>query len=100
MNREQEIKEEIKKVFLQVRPMLEGYKVVLFGSRAKGTARQYSDFDVGIIGDRNVSPKLYYTIDDLLDKIDTLYSIDWVDLNETTPQFRKEAMKYAELIYG
>ena len=43
--------------------------------------------------------KAAFTIEDLLESIETLYSIELVDLNRVSPSFRKEAMKTAEIIY-
>jgi len=99
MNREQAIKNEIKQVFQKISSDLVGYKIVLFGSRAAGTAKMRSDFDVGVCGQRALSRRVFYKIQDLLDDIDTLYSIDWVDLSETTEKFRNEAMKATEVLY-
>ena len=100
MNREQEVKKEIKLVFQQVGAELTGYQIVLFGSRASGTARERSDFDVGVWGQQCLPLKIFYKIQDLLDNIETLYSIDWLDFNETTEKFRSEAMKTIEVLYG
>jgi len=36
---------------------LDGYVVSLFGSRAAGTARPRSDFDIGLIGPEPITPK-------------------------------------------
>ena len=43
--------------------------------------------------------KAAFTIEDLLESIETLYSIELVDLNRVSLSFRKEAMKTAEIIY-
>jgi predicted nucleotidyltransferase len=44
--REQEIKEQIRRQVARAGRQLAGYRVFLFGSRACGTARPRSDFDV------------------------------------------------------
>lgn len=99
MNREQVIKLEIQEQLQKIGSDLEGYKVILFGSRASGRARSRSDFDVGIIGDHPIPLATFYRIDDILAAIDTLYTIDWVDLNRVTPAFRREAMRTMETLY-
>jgi predicted nucleotidyltransferase len=99
VNREQVIKLEIQEQLQKIGGDLEGYKVVLFGSRASGRARSRSDFDVGIIGDRPIPLATFYRIDDILAAIDTLYTIDWVDLNRVTPAFRREALRTTETLY-
>lgn len=60
-------------------------EVILFGSRAKGTAHEKSDFDLAVSG-----------VDDLeelreqIEEIPTLYSFDVVDLDTCTNRLLKE----------
>ena len=100
MTREQEILNEIRCQLDKVKTELTGFKVVLFGSRATGTAHERSDFDIGIYGKERVPVSTFYRISDLLDQVQTLYQIDWVDLHETTKPFRQEALKHAKVLYG
>ena len=94
------ITDEIRKVCVQMAGDLQGYRVVLFGSRAAGNARDRSDFDVGVLGDVPLPLKTFYEMEDLFDEIETLYRIDWVDLNRVSPEFRREALKKTEALYG
>ena len=80
-------------------PELRGYRVFLFGSRATGNARERSDFDVGILGDAPVPLQTFYRIDDLLENIETLYKIDFVDLNRAAPSLKREALKAVEPLF-
>ena len=98
-SREEAIKQLIKEQLRKAAFGLKGYKVFLFGSRATGTAKSRSDFDVGVYGKRPIPLKTFYSIEDLLESIETLYSIELVDLNRVSLSFRKEAMKTAEIIY-
>jgi predicted nucleotidyltransferase len=102
MTPEKRIKEEIRKVCALMEVDLCGYRVVLFGSRTAGTARDRSDFDVGVIGDGDTPLPLetFYKMEDLFDEIPTLYRIDWVDLNRVSPEFRCEALKQTEVLCG
>ena len=99
MNQEQAVKLKIQAQLKKVGRELAGYKVVLFGSRAAGRACPRSDFDVGIIGERPIALTTFYRIGDILEAIDTLYTIDWVDLNRVAPAFRNEAMTTMEVLY-
>lgn len=99
MTREETIKDLIKRQLRKVAPKLKGYRVVLFGSRVTGKAHDRSDFDVGIIGDRPISLRTFYEIEDLLESIETLYKIDLVDLNRAAPALRTEALKAVESLY-
>jgi predicted nucleotidyltransferase len=79
---------------------LEGYRIVLFGSRASRLHRERSDFDLGIYGDAPVPLHTFYKISDFLDRIPTLYRIDWVDLNRAAAAVQKNALANAKVIYG
>jgi predicted nucleotidyltransferase len=96
---EQSLESEIREVFQTMGTSLRGYKVILFGSRARGNADRTSDFDVGILGERPLDLKKFYKIADALEALPTLYSIDWVDLNRTSEKLRQQALKEGKVLY-
>jgi len=100
MTREATIKQLIKQEIIKVASDLRGYRVFLFGSRAIGNARERSDFDIGIIGDEPISLQTFYRIDDLLDSIETLYKIDFVDFNRAASSLKMEALKVVEPLFN
>ena len=70
-------------------------KVVLFGSRAKGTNSERSDIDIAVSGGNFLS--FAYDVDE---KINTLLEFDVVNLDKKLePNFRAEIEKYGVLIY-
>lgn len=81
--------------------------VVLFGSRAVGTAREKSDYDIGILfSDPKVlrSPEkrsvIYNTLYDLLSsKIQSRVNIDIVFLEGATGELRAHVMKHGKPIF-
>ena len=79
--------------------MLRGYRVLLFGSRARGDARERSDFDIGVIGDHPMSPDAYDCIESELEALPTLYRIDWVDLARVADAFRERALREGVTIH-
>lgn len=79
--------------------LLRDHRVVLFGSRATGTAKDRSDFDIGVDGDTPLGFSAFYAIADRLESIRTLYRIDWVDLCRTSDLFRSEALKNSRILY-
>ena len=55
-------------------------KVIIFGSRAKGNYKPYSDIDLAFIGDIDFDTKL-----EILEKIDDLllpYKVDFIDFDK------------------
>ena len=74
-------------------------RVVLFGSRAAGTNRPHSDYDVGIVGTEPLPLRAFYGMCDSLDTIRTLHRIDLVDLAKCSDVFRNNAMNRIEVLY-
>ncbi len=60
-------------------------EAILFGSRAKGTAHEKSDFDIAVSGARDIE-----ALKEQIEEIPTLYSFDIVDLEECTNELLKE----------
>ena len=70
-------------------------KVILFGSRAKGTALERSDIDIAVCGVEDIE-KLREELED----ITTLYTIDVVDMDECGDELLLEDIKqYGRKIY-
>jgi len=76
----------------------EDYKILLFGSWAKGTALDVSDIDIGILGRRKVPFGIMVEIFNKVEKIPTLRSIDIVDLMTKDEEYKKNILKYAKVL--
>lgn len=74
------------------------YKIVLFGSWAKGNALETSDIDIGILGKEKVAWSSMAKILEGVKNIHTLRSIDVVDLNSVDRSFKDNVMKYAKIL--
>jgi predicted nucleotidyltransferase len=98
VSREEEILLLIRECLSKFREPLAGYRVILFGSRAVGTARDRSDFDLGVFGATTLPLKRFYEIEDALEDLPTLYRIDWVDLNRASERFRETALSEGKVI--
>lgn len=70
------------------------YHLFIFGSRAQGTYRKYSDFDVAIDGPEKVPSHTMGKIRSELEDTDVPYVIDLVDLNQTSDGFKKSAYQF------
>ncbi len=68
------------------------HKLVLFGSWARGAARERSDVDIGILGPTSLPHATYVSIRDDVDAIPTLRHIDIVDLMAVGERFRARAI--------
>jgi len=68
------------------------YKIFIFGSRATGKARKFSDYDVGIIGEKPVEWKTLSLIDEVFEESDIPFKIDLVDFSLVSDKFKKTAL--------
>ena len=98
-DRASEVLSDIRGVLTASSALLRGHRVVLFGSRATGTAKDRSDFDIGVDGDTPLALSSFYAIADKLESLRTLYRVDWVDLCRTSDLFRSEALKNSRTLY-
>lgn len=80
------------------RHLPEKYKIYIFGSWAKGNALETSDLDIGILGDIAVDSGIMDKIIKETETIPTLRSIDVLDLQAKTADFRNGVLEYAKLI--
>lgn len=60
-------------------------EVILFGSRARQTAHERSDFDIAVSGVKDIEE-----LREQIEAIPTLYSFDLVDMEECQNQLLKE----------
>ncbi|KKU14337.1 hypothetical protein A3I34_00065 [Candidatus Jorgensenbacteria bacterium RIFCSPLOWO2_02_FULL_45_12] len=74
------------------------YKILLFGSQARGDDYPESDIDIGILGDSKISFEMFSRILHEKDGILTLRKIDIIDLNSVGESFKKEVLSYARRI--
>ncbi len=65
------------------------YPVWAFGSRAKFTAKPYSDLDLAIISDQPLSLQTYASLTSDFSESDLPWKVDIVDWATTKPAFKK-----------
>ncbi len=74
-------------------------KVYLFGSRARGTAKPYSDFDIAIEWKEKIHLSTMAKIREELDKLPTLKSFDLIDLKRVSGNFIETVRKTGVILY-
>lgn len=85
------IEKEIRKIIFQFLSPNE-YQVFIFGSRASGKARKYSDYDIGILGKKPVPLKVLGKIEEALEESDLPYKVEVVDFSLLPSGFKKVAL--------
>ncbi|MEK7130738.1 MAG: nucleotidyltransferase domain-containing protein [Patescibacteria group bacterium] len=68
------------------------YKVFVFGSRAAGKARKFSDYDIGVIGQKPLDFKKIALIKGEFEESDLPYRVDVVDFSTVSKNFKNIAM--------
>lgn len=68
---------------------LPGREAQLFGSRANGTAKPYSDIDLVIMGDELLPVTTMRILRDAFDDSDLPFQVDLVEWAGTSEEFRK-----------
>lgn len=88
----------IKSVILKHLSPLE-YEIFLFGSQATGKQKQWSDFDIGVIGKNNQSipAGVRYDIELELDRLNVPFIVDLVDFSTVEDAFKKVALQNRQL---
>ena len=74
-------------------------RVLLFGSRVGGQAGPRSDFDIAVDGPGPLDLHAFYAIAEGLDRMPTLYSVDWMDLNRVSSKVSDNARRKGRVIY-
>ncbi len=78
---------------------LQPRRILLFGSRARGTARPGSDIDLAVEGALPRSFREERKLKEKLDELAGLYSVDLVFLERTDEAFRRLVERTGKVLY-
>ncbi len=81
---------------LRSTPLSRKYNFVIFGSRARGDARKFSDIDIGIVGDEPASLADMGLLNEQFENSSLVYKVEVVDFQRTSGVFRRLANKEAQ----
>lgn len=68
-------------------------KVFIFGSRAIGDNRKFSDIDLGIISKRKLPYMLISDLEEAFEESDLPYKVEVVDFSTVSKRFKELALK-------
>lgn len=68
-------------------------KIILYGSRAKGNARRYSDIDIAILPKTPLPASFITHLKTKIEESTIPYSVDVVDLSQTDEVFRNKVLR-------
>ncbi len=95
MSREDEI---IQKTVDVLTKSLHPSRIVLFGSRAKGTAHHGSDFDFALDMSRPAA-SINRHIQEKIEQFSGLYGVDLIFLNDVSQDFREIVLTTGKTVY-
>lgn len=68
-------------------------RLFVFGSRVNGRNRKYSDIDLGLISETEISPLLRLNLEEEFDNSNIPFRVDVVDFSKVTDNFKEVALK-------
>lgn len=88
---QQQIENDIKKIiFKYLSPR--DYQIFIYGSRATGRARKWSDYDIGVIGGQPIPTMKKVAIEDELESSNIPVNVDVVDFHHVSDRFKNLAL--------
>ena len=70
-----------------------------FGSRVTGTAKDYSDLDLVVLGKDKLPQKQFHQLQEAFQESELPIRIDVLDWHRITPEFRKNIKKNYEVLF-
>lgn len=68
------------------------HQLFIFGSRANGKAKKFSDYDIGILAKKPVPDHTIIEIEEALEESDLPCRVDLVDFSLVSDNFKKTAL--------
>ncbi len=99
LNHEGKYKKVLAEVVKLLKEELEPEKIILFGSRAKGEARPYSDIDLALEGAKPLSLRELRKLKEKIETISWPYFVDLIFLEKTKDEFKNWIIKTGITIY-
>jgi predicted nucleotidyltransferase len=78
---------------------LQPKRVLLFGSRAKGENKPYSDIDLAVELNQKIDFRLKRKIKEVIEDTSGMYSVDIVYLNECSEKFKNIVYETGKVLY-
>ena len=70
-----------------------GAKAILFGSRARGDARKWSDIDLAIDSKNELPPEILSALREAFEDSNILLNVDVVDLRDASVEIRNAVLR-------
>ncbi len=90
----------IEKVRTILRQHVPQCEVRAFGSRVNGTAKDYSDLDLAVVGPDKLSDDTLRHVKEAFEESDLPFRVDVLDWHATSPEFQKVIEKQYEIVFG
>lgn len=92
---QKQIENDIKKIiFKHLSP--QKYQIFVYGSRATGRARKWSDYDIGIMGKSPIPKTLLWKTEEELEESDLPVIVRVVDFAKVDKEFKQVALQHTK----
>ncbi len=88
----------IAKITRTITELAQPEQIILFGSRAHGTAHRYSDYDIALAGvdmDHRTERRLKEALDDRLG----IFTVDLINIDKVDPEFKDIIVQSGVIVY-
>ena len=93
-----EFEKNIAQIIHVITEFVQPQQIILFGSRARGVAHCYSDYDIALIGvdmDHRTERRLKQALDDRLG----VFTVDLINMDKVDPEFQDIIMQNGMMVY-
>lgn len=91
MMTDDKIEQEIKRIVFK-HLSLKKYKIFVYGSRATGRARKWSDYDIGVMGKEEAPQTVLASLSEELENSNIPVNVDVVDFHHVSDRFKNLAL--------
>jgi len=93
------VKTKLKKIINFLIKTLDPDRIILFGSRAKDLEKPFSDIDLAIDVEKEISFREFRKIKENLEKLSGIYSVDIVFFKKIDTKFKSIILQTGKVIY-
>jgi len=94
-----EFEKNIAEIVDTITELVQPERIILFGSRARGAAHRYADYDIALVGvdmDHRTERRLKEALDERLG----IFTVDVIDMGKVDPEFREIILQRGVVIYA
>ncbi len=93
-----EFEENITEIIHTITAAVQPERIILFGSRVRGVAHRYSDYDIALEG-VNMEHRVERRLREALNERLGIFAVDLIDIDKVDPEFKELIVQNGVVIY-